>query len=47
MKNKLANLFLMSQKINRQQIQLIFFILTLILLVLGAGAPDDGHPTGG
>ena len=46
MKNKLAQLFLMTQKINRQHIQLTFAILTLVLLVLGAGAPEGvGDPS--
>ncbi len=42
MKNKLASLFLFTQKINRQHVQLAFVLLTLVLFVLGAGAPDDG-----
>ena len=41
MKNQLANLFTFSQKINRQHIQVIFMLLTLVLFVLGASAPDD------
>ena len=39
MKNKLAQLFAVSQKINRQHIQMILAILVLSMLVLGAGAP--------
>jgi hypothetical protein len=42
MKNKI-NLFVASlSKVNRQHIQLFFILLTLTMLVLGAGAPDDG-----
>jgi hypothetical protein len=41
--NKLyAQIALVSQKINRQHIQMAFALLALVLLVLGAGAPDDG-----
>jgi hypothetical protein len=42
MKNKLALLALSARKINRQHIQLALVILTLAMLVLGAGAPADG-----
>ena len=42
MKNKLTLLALSVQKINRQHIQLALVILTLAMLVLGVGAPDDG-----
>ena len=42
MKNKFALLALPLQKINRQHIQLLFVVLTLAMLALGAGAPDDG-----
>ena len=42
MKNKLAQLFTFSQKINRKKIQMIFAILALAMLVLGAGAPSIG-----
>jgi len=42
MKNKLALLALSAQKINRQHVQLALVILTLAMLVLGAGAPTDG-----
>jgi hypothetical protein len=40
MKTKLANLFLFTQKINRQHVQVAFALLALVLFVLGAGAPD-------
>lgn len=45
MKNKLTLLALSVQKINRQHLQLVFVILSLVLLVLGTGAPlADGGP---
>lgn len=46
MNNKLAQLFAFSNKINRQHIQLVFVVITLVMLVLGAGAPDDGGGIG-
>jgi hypothetical protein len=42
MKTQIAKLFLFTQKINRQHIQVAFALLALVLFVLGAGAPDDG-----
>jgi hypothetical protein len=42
MKTKFAKLFIFTQKINRQHIQIAFALLTLTLFVLGAGAPSDG-----
>ena len=42
MKNKLASLVLFSQKINRQHVQLVLVIVSLVMLVLGVGAPTDG-----
>jgi hypothetical protein len=42
MKNQFSKLFIFSQKINRQHIQVAFILLTLVLFVLGAGAPSDG-----
>lgn len=42
MKNKLALLAISAQKINRQHIQLFFAVLSLAMLALGLGAPDDG-----
>ena len=39
MKNKLALLTLSAQKINRQHVQLILVLVSLVMLVLGAGAP--------
>ena len=42
MKNKIALLAMFARKINRQHIQLALVILALAMLVVGAGAPDDG-----
>lgn len=42
MKNKIALLVLSARKINRQHIQFALVILTLAMLVIGVGAPDDG-----
>ncbi|MBE3037578.1 MAG: hypothetical protein IMZ62_02005 [Chloroflexi bacterium] len=42
MKTKFAQLFVFTQKINRQHIQVAFALLALVLFVLGAGAPSDG-----
>jgi hypothetical protein len=42
MKNKLTSYVLFAQKINRQHIQFALVILSLAMLVLGAGAPTDG-----
>jgi len=42
MTNKLTQLFTISNKINRTHIQMIFTILALAMLVLGAGAPSIG-----
>lgn len=46
MKNKLLQIIVAISKINRQHIQLAFVLLTLAMLVLGAGAPEDGGATG-
>lgn len=46
MKNKLALIALSVQKINRRHIHLIFVVITLSMLVLGAGAPSEGGSTG-
>ena len=42
MKNKFASLALFAQKINRQNVQLVLVIVSLVMLVLGVGAPTDG-----
>jgi hypothetical protein len=44
MKTKLANLFIFTQKINRQHVQVAFALLALVLFVLGAGAPESSGP---
>lgn len=42
MKNKLALLAFSAQKINRQHLQLILVLVSLAMLVIGAGAPLSG-----
>lgn len=42
MKNKLNLALLSVTKINRQHVQLFFVILSLVMLAIGAGAPEDG-----
>jgi hypothetical protein len=44
MKTNLAILFLFTHKINRQHVQVAFTLLTLVLFILGAGAPDCPGP---
>ena len=46
MKNKFNQIVLSASKINRQHIQTIFVLLSLAMLVLGLGAPEDGGLTG-
>lgn len=46
MKNKLNLAILSLSKVNRQHVQLVFVLLTLAMLVLGAGAPEDGGGSG-
>lgn len=41
MKNKLAFLAVSAQKIDRQHIQLVLTLVTLVMLVIGVGAPVD------
>ena len=41
MKNKIVQLSVFAQKINRQHIQVAFALLALVLFVIGAGAPAD------
>jgi len=36
-----TKLFLFSQKINHQHVQVALVLLALVLFVLGAGAPTD------
>ncbi len=40
MKNTISRLALPLSKINKTHLQIAFMILTLALLVLGAGAPE-------
>jgi hypothetical protein len=42
MKNQIVLLVAALNKVNRQHIQLAFIILSLAMLVIGVGAPDDG-----
>jgi hypothetical protein len=42
MNNKISRLVLSLTSVNRQHIQIAFMVLTLTMLVLGVGAPDDG-----
>lgn len=46
MKNKLTSLVLSASKIKREHIQTLFVVLTLAMLVLGLGAPEDMGNTG-
>ncbi len=45
MKTQIVRLAMLSSKINRQHIQLIFAILALAMLLLGIGAPLEGGGT--
>ena len=47
MKKLTTQFALLTQKINRQHVQVAFALLALVLLVLGAGAPEDGGIGGG
>ena len=38
MKNQLTHL---ATRIDRRQVRLAFFVLSLVLFILGAGAPED------
>jgi len=42
MKNQLNLLVLSVSKINRQHVQAFFLMASLVMLVLGVGAPEDG-----
>jgi hypothetical protein len=44
MKNTFQNLKLFSGKLNSNHMRLVWFLITLLLLVIGAGAPEG--PTG-
>jgi len=46
MNRKLAALALLGSRINRQHVQLLLVLLSLVMLILGIGAPADaGGPT--
>ena len=47
MKKSIAKISLFSSKINRRQVQVLLALLTLALLVLGAGAPGVDGGSGG
>ena len=47
MKKTFSKISLFSSKINRRQLQLVLALVTLALLVLGAGAPGVDGGTGG
>jgi len=44
--NTIAQFAMISRKVNRQHIQLLFAIAALAMLVLGVGAPSDGGGSG-
>ncbi|MBK6793234.1 MAG: hypothetical protein IPG80_12040 [Anaerolineales bacterium] len=46
MKKQFALFVHLTQKINRQHVQLALTLATLVLLVIGVGAPSDGAGTG-
>ena len=41
MKNSISNFVLRFTKINKTHLQFALMLLTLVMLVLGAGAPED------
>ena len=41
-----ARFVFLTQKVNRQHVQIAFAALALVLMVLGAGAPEDGGHVG-
>jgi hypothetical protein len=46
MKNTIARFSLSISKINKNHLQIAFSIIALVMLVVGAGAPDDMGGTG-
>jgi len=46
MNSKFSRFVLLTNKINRQHIQLVFSVLALAMLVLGIGAPESGGGPG-
>ena len=47
MKNTFSKISLFSSKISRRQLQVVLALVTLALLVLGAGAPGMDGGVGG
>lgn len=41
MKNTLARLQLLVSRINKSHLQIVWVLIVLTMLVLGAGAPED------
>jgi hypothetical protein len=46
MKNTISRFALSVSKINKNHLQIAFSVLALVMLVIGAGAPDDVGGTG-
>jgi hypothetical protein len=46
MNTKIAQFAMLSHKVNRQHIQVLFAVVALAMLVLGVGAPSDGGGSG-
>jgi hypothetical protein len=46
MKNTISRFALSVSKINKNHLQIAFSVLALVMLVIGAGAPDDMGGTG-
>lgn len=47
MKHNLNSLYLFATRMDRQHIQLLLLVISLVFLVIGSGAPvggGDGHP---
>jgi hypothetical protein len=42
MKNMFRDLYLSTARMNPQQVRLVVFVLTLVMFVLAAGAPEAG-----
>ena len=47
MKKILSNISLFTAKVDRRQVQMVLILVTLALLVLGAGAPGCDGDVGG
>lgn len=46
MNKTLAEVVLLSRRLNRQHLQVIFAVIALAMLVVGVGAPSDGGGAG-